>query len=532
MLVGTAGVAALQDFRIRSILPTNPRSMTREPLQNKARSSPAHDLAAQECKYDSLPTMLRASCAQIMKKKNVSTILVVCLLLLLFFYLLNVVVLFYLLNIARVISRSYATRSTTTRDLYTQTYIQEKPWNQVWESPEPTWSITCDTAHFEYDLCYLNRPTVIDPTTSTVSAVDPTNSTPPTVIKTRPYPRKGQPEAMQRTRELTLTTSPLNASCAVTHNSPALIFSAGGFAGNVFHDFNEGWVPLFVTVDEHFVDRDIILAVVDCNDWWLVKYAELFSHFTRHPIVNLDKETAAHCFPSAIVGLKTHGVMIVDPTLQRGPRPKTMLDFRALLANAYDPSLALPSQVLPTFSSDARPKLAFLNRMDTRKLINEADVRQAAEEVGFDVAVFGVTSETLMRDLFRLVDSSHAMVAVHGAGCTHELFLRPGSVFVQIVPINCGWLADMCYGKLAIRLGLEYIVYEAGIHESTLETDDFAVRQAMEPHDPASSLMGNLTNWNRYMSQHVKVDVVRFKRYLKRAYEKAKLFAQKQNSQS
>lgn len=414
-------------------------------------------------------------------------------------------------------------------DLYTQTYIQEKPWNQVWESPEPTWSITCDTAHFEYDLCYLNRPTVIDPTTSTVSAVDPTNSTPPTVIKTRPYPRKGQPEAMQRTRELTLTTSPLNASCAVTHNSPALIFSAGGFAGNVFHDFNEGWVPLFVTVDEHFIDRDIILAVVDCNDWWLVKYAELFSHFTRHPIVNLDKETAAHCFPSAIVGLKTHGVMIVDPTLQRGPRPKTMFDFRALLANAYDPSLTLPSQVLPTFSSDARPKLAFLNRMDTRKLINEADVRRAAEEVGFDVAVFGVTSETPMRDLFRLVDSSHAMVAVHGAGCTHELFLRPGSVFVQIVPINCGWLADMCYGKLAIRLGLEYIVYEAGIHESTLETDDFAVRQAMEPHDPASSLMGNLTNWNRYMSQHVKVDVVRFKRYLKRAYEKAKLFAQKQS---
>ncbi|THG10111.1 alpha-1,3-arabinosyltransferase XAT2-like [Camellia sinensis] len=492
--------------------------------------------------YPSVVMMIQAPYTQAMKKKKVSTIFAISLVLLLFFYLVNIVALFFLVNIAHVISKSYTTLSssttttTTTPDTYRQTYMEEKLWTRVWESPEPSWSITCDTAHFEYDLCYLNRPTVVDPTAATLSSVDPTNMTPPTVIKIRPYPRKGQPEAMQKTKELKLTTTPLNTTCAITHTTPALVFSAGGFTGNVFHDFNEGWIPLFLTVDEHFIDRDVILGVINCSDWWLIKYAELFSHFTRHPIINLDKETATHCFPSAIVGLKTHGVMILDPTLQRRPHPKTMHDFRALLANAYNNNnnnnpghSSHAGHVLPTFSSGPRPKLAFLSRQDTRRLQNAEEVRQAAEEVGFEVAVFEVTAGTSMRQLFKLIDRSHAMVGVHGAGLTHQLFMRPGAVLVQIVPINTGWLADMCYAKLAVRLGLEYINYEVGIHESSLEADEFALKEFLDPHDPASTLMGNLTNWYRYMEQDVKIDVVRFKRYMKRAYEKAEMFMNKQS---
>ncbi|GFY88491.1 hypothetical protein Acr_06g0004310 [Actinidia rufa] len=408
--------------------------------------------------------MFRASYAKTMNMKKISTIFAICWLVLLFLYVLNTLVLFYLLSIARLISRSYETISTHHR----VPYIEEKPLKQVWESPEPTWSITCDSAHFEYDLCYLNRPTVVDPTTATISSVDPTNSTPPSVIKIRPYPRKGQPEAMQRTKELTLTTAPLNTSCAIAHSTPALIFSAGGFTGNVFHDFNEGWVPLFVTIDEHFEDHDVVLGIVNCSDWWLTKYAELFSHFTRHPIVNLDKE-------------KDHPLLPIS-----------------------DRHAGHETHILPTYSLNARPKLAFVGRKDTRKLVNEDEVRQAAEEVGFDVALFEVTPKTPMRDLFRLIDSSHVMAGVHGAGLTHELFLRPGSVLVQIVPINCGWLADMC-------------LWEARNSARVLE-----------PHDPASTIMGNLTNWYRYMNQDVKLDVVRFKRYLKRAYEKAKVLMHKQ----
>ncbi|KAI7995563.1 Alpha-1,3-arabinosyltransferase XAT2 [Camellia lanceoleosa] len=116
------------------------------------------------------------------------------------------------------------------------------------------------------------------------------------------------------------------------------------------------------------------------------------------------------------------------------------------------------------------------------------------------------------------------MVGVHGAGSTHCVYAA------VCVPINTGWLADMCYSKLAVRLGLEYINYEVGIHESSLEADEFALKEFFDPHDPASTLMGNLTNWYRYMEQDVKIDVVRFKRYMKRAYEKAEMFMNKQSS--
>lgn len=389
-----------------------------------------------------------------------------------------------------------------------------------WESPEPTWSITCDRSHFEYDLCYINRPSILHPTTATLSAVDPTNATPPLVERIRPYPRKWQHNAMETVREVTLTTAPLQSPCAITHTSPALVFSAGGFTSNVFHDFNEGFIPLFITVDSFFVDRDVILAIVNCSDWWVEKYRELIAQFTRHPIINIDKETATHCFPTAIVGLMSHGPMTVDPTLQRGAHPKTMLDFHAILKTTYGQGYTLPPQ--------NRPKLVIIGRSTHRVIVNQDKVIEAAKNVGFDVVVFEPSRGTPMREVFRVLYSSHVMIGVHGAGLTNELFLRQGVVFVQIVPIRMSWLGDICYGKLALRLGLEYIVYDVAIEESSL-ANQFP-KDMLDPNDQGGMLMSDWSNWNIYMNQNVTLNLARFGRYLERVYEKAKISMQKESS--
>ncbi|KAM1859178.1 hypothetical protein ACFX13_011514 [Malus domestica] len=60
------------------------------------------------------------------------------------------------------------------------------------------------------------------------------------------------------------------------------------------------------------------------------------------------------------------------------------------------------------------------------------------------------------------------MIGVHGAALTHQVFLRPGSVFVQVVPIGLHWAADAFYGKVAKDLNLEYIEYRIGVDESCL----------------------------------------------------------------
>lgn len=46
--------------------------------------------------------------------------------------------------------------------------------------------------------------------------------------------------------------------------------------------------------------------------------------------------------------------------------------------------------------------------------------------------------------------------------------MRPGSVFIQIIPIGTAWAAEEYYGSPAKKLGLKYIGYEILTTESSL----------------------------------------------------------------
>ena len=63
--------------------------------------------------------------------------------------------------------------------------------------------INCDRTHYFYDICSINGPTVLDPTTSTFFLMDPIISTPqkPMVEKLRPYPRKWESFIMHRIKK-------------------------------------------------------------------------------------------------------------------------------------------------------------------------------------------------------------------------------------------------------------------------------------------------------------------------------------------
>lgn len=161
-------------------------------------------------------------------------------------------------------------------------------------------------------------------------------------------------------------------------------------------------------------------------------------------------------------------------------------------------------------------------------ILNQDKVLEAAKNVGFDVVVFEPTQGTPMREVFRVLHSSHVMIGVHGAGLTNELFLRPGAVFMQIVPIRNSWLGDICYGKLALRLGLEYIVYDIAIEESSLANQ--LPKDLLDPNDQGGMLMNDWSNWEIYMNQNVTLNLARFGRYLERAYEKAKIAMRKESS--
>lgn len=325
--------------------------------------------------------------------------------------------------------------------------------------------------------------------------------------------------------EVTLTTTSINKACDVYHEAPALVFSVSGYTGNFFHDFNDGIIPLYITINTLFPNQDVTLVVTNFTNWWYTKYEVLLRQVSSHPVVTLDNQTTTHCFPSAAVGLISHGPMTVDPTLLPGQKP-SFLDFRAFLDAAF--SRCPHSCSLPPLKP-GKPWLVLVSRTGKvgRVMLNQRNIMKAAEQLGFDVVPFKPTRFTNLCDAYQLINASHAMIGVHGAALTHSLFLRPGSVLIQVVPLGNEWLADSYFKNLAKGVGLEYIEYKIRAEESSLVEkyglDHVVVR------NPAAIIRGNWSALDRiYLKgQDVRLNINRLRYYLVAAYLKAKRFMNK-----
>ncbi|GMH01774.1 hypothetical protein Nepgr_003613 [Nepenthes gracilis] len=98
----------------------------------------------------------------------------------------------------------------------------------------------------------------------------------------RPYPRKWENVTMTMIKQITLISSPSGPPCDVNRNAPGLVFSAGEYTINFFHDFNDGFILLFISVNSLFPSAygDLVLVIEKSRDWWLTKYADLLRTFT------------------------------------------------------------------------------------------------------------------------------------------------------------------------------------------------------------------------------------------------------------
>ena len=385
--------------------------------------------------------------------------------------------------------------------------------------------ISCDRSPSRYDLCKISGPTVVDPTTATFFALGPTGSTRPnTVEKIQPYPRKFEDYIMAQIKNVTLISGPQGPPCKVHHNATALVFSVGGYTGNFFHDFNDGFIPLFITVNTILRDEEeFVIVITEGPDWWPSKYVDLLHVFSKHPIITLKNDKATHCFPSAHLGLISHGFMTINQSSL--PSSKTYLHFHDMLHQAYG-----HGHHFQTFMSDrpaSRPRLVLTSRKVPagRAIINQKKIIRVLRQIGFDVILFEPTIHTSLHESYALISSSHAMIGVHGAALTHSLFLRPGAVFMQIVPIGVDWAAHAFFGSVARQMNLEYIEYRIGVGESslvdmygknsTLLKDPFALQKKGWPTEIMDIYL---------KKQNVRLDLVRFKKFLKEAYKKAKKF--------
>jgi len=368
----------------------------------------------------------------------------------------------------------------------------------------------------------MSNPTLLEPTSLTLFTLSPHTRIHSHInVKIQPYTLKSDKNAMSSVREVTLTSAPPKSSqCGVTHNIPALVFNARGYNGNFYHEINDIFIPLFITINSLFHDQDVILVIVDGMTWWYQKYADLLNAFSpHHMIINTNHLTTTHCFPSAVVGLIKHGPVTIDPKLL--PHPKTLLDFSAFLKNAYikkDTPLLYPN-------NNSKPLLTLVNRKgsSSRVILNQEEVIKLAKDVGFNVHVLDHSKDYTMANVYRLIHSSHVLLGVHGAGLTNLFFLRRGSVVVQVVPIGLEWASETCYKNPSPFLGLEYVEYKVEANESSLSWNYGA--DSLMVKDPKAYTEGKWEKSIVYLkNQNVKIDLVRFKKCLMKAFEKAKIF--------
>ncbi|OMP04393.1 hypothetical protein COLO4_09702 [Corchorus olitorius] len=279
----------------------------------------------------------------------------------------------------------------------------------------------------------------------------------------RPYARQEDETAMKLVTPVEIIhgnyTNDLPA-CNFTHNVTALVFSSRGFTGNVFHEFNEIVIPLFIT-SRHFKSQ-LQFVITDFQLWVVQKYNKILSHLSNYEIINPEAaDSSVHCFPGAVIGLKFHDNLALNMT--DIPGGYSMFDFRHFLRQAYNLKVKHVSEI-----NHQKPVLMLISRRNSRRFLNEDEMVEMMEELGFQVTRAEPGRMSNLDKFAEVVNSCSVMVGAHGAGLTNEIFLPNGAVVVQVVPLENEWVATNYFGQPSKEMGLHYLEYKIEPEESSL----------------------------------------------------------------
>ncbi|XP_004295843.1 PREDICTED: uncharacterized protein LOC101307291 [Fragaria vesca subsp. vesca] len=316
------------------------------------------------------------------------------------------------------------------------------------------------SCHFDlhFEQCLANKPVIIDKNASTVYIPSYEAKS---EYKLKPYARKEDETAMKLVTPVRILHGNISPpSCDFIHQVPAVIFSSGGFTGNVFHELNEIIIPLFLTC-YHFQSR-VQFVITDFKPWWVEKYSRVLSQLSSHDVLNPVDNGSVHCFPGAILGLRYHDNLALNYT--EIPGGYSMLDFKQFLRESFMLKMKHVSEM-----NRQEPVLMLLSRRGTREFLNEDKMVEMMEALGFQV-IAATPNQTLNLDTFSgLVNSCSVIVGAHGAGLTNAVFLPSKAVTVQVVPLGLDWASAAYYGEtVAGGLGLEYLEYKIRAEESSL----------------------------------------------------------------
>ncbi|GJN05995.1 hypothetical protein PR202_ga23678 [Eleusine coracana subsp. coracana] len=84
----------------------------------------------------------------------------------------------------------------------------------------------------------------------------------------------------------------------------AVLFALGGLMGNIFHDYADVLVPLFVASRRYAGEVQFLVANLGERPAWPGKYGTLLRGLSKYDVVDLDAADAhVRCFRRLTVGL-------------------------------------------------------------------------------------------------------------------------------------------------------------------------------------------------------------------------------------
>ncbi|XP_042421551.1 alpha-1,3-arabinosyltransferase XAT2-like [Zingiber officinale] len=389
--------------------------------------------------------------------------------------------------------------------------VSEKLGEQI-QTPER--KPLCDNSDRRADICEMNGDIRIHGSTSSVLFVESLKIEQSEAWQIHPYARKGDQACFNEVRELMVKASNEAPQCTTNYDVPSIVFSIGGYAGNLFHDFADLLVPLFLTARQF--NGEVQFVVTNLKSWWITKFNPVLQKLSKYPVINFDLGNDVHCFKQAIVGLRAHNEFQIDPA--RAPNGYTMVDFAKFMRSAF----SVGRETVPNIEdlSARKPRLLIISRKQSRIFTNINEIVATAEEMGYEVVVNEADVSSGISQFAEIVNSCDVMVGVYGSGLTNSVFLPQNATLIQVVPWGgLEWMASNSYGEPAKQMGLNYVQYSVGIEESSL------LEQYPKDHavftDPASiHIRGFQEMRSTFLEkQNVKLDINKFRDVLWKTLE-------------
>ncbi|MCJ1295141.1 hypothetical protein MMC34_006702 [Xylographa carneopallida] len=206
-------------------------------------------------------------------------------------------------------------------------------------------------------------------------------------------------------------------------------------------------------------------------------YYDLWTLFASKPVIRIDQLPTTE-----VVDVNT----LIVP-LPGASNPLWQGDWKSHSCDHSELLRVFSERVLKFYSVDMEPTnldsplvLTFIDRKEKRRLINKdlyiENLRAKFPAIDIQMVDFAALSFV---EQIRIARRTDILVGVHGAGLTHELFQRPGSAVVEVIPHS---LAHKGFRNLAKLLGHGYFSSHADDRPTTTakdawQTDDVSIEE-------------------------------------------------------